>query len=235
MGSLMDAIKKAFKITRFELYGSGRTDAGVHALGQAAHLEINFEAKADVLRKMLNDNLPATINVLKVQPVESKFHARYSAVARSYIYHISTRRTAFGKKYTYWVKDKLDLNSMKRACKLFEGMHDFKSYGTAEDEEQSTKVKINKIEIYTEGDSVYIHIIGSHFLWKMIRRMVGVIIECGRGNLKESDITGFFTEYSDLPAKLTVPPSGLFLERVFYSDFDLTYRPKWPMVIADSD
>jgi len=234
MGTLMDACKKAVNSLKFELYGAGRTDAGVHALGQVAHLDLNLDAKAEIIKIKFNDNLPATINILKVQPVEPKFHARYDAIARSYIYHIAARRTAFGKRYAYWIKDNLNFSAMQNVCKTFDGMHDFKSFGSAEDEQQPTKVEIRKVKIYEEGASIYIHIIGSHFLWKMVRRMVGVIIECGRENLNNNDIINFLSHYSDIPAKLTVPPSGLYLEKVFYSAVPDNYQPSWPMIISDS-
>lgn len=233
MGTLMDACKKVFETTKFELYGAGRTDAGVHALGQVAHLDINTSLKPDKIRMSLNDNLPATINIKSVKAVEPKFHARYDAQARSYVYHISTRRTAFGKKYAYWIKDNLRVSEMQKAASLFEGMHDFKSFGSAEDESQSTKVEILHVSVHQQGASILIHIVGSHFLWKMVRRMVGVLIECGRGNMNEKDIKQLLEKYSDRPAKLTVPPSGLFLERVYYQIVPETFEPVWPMVISE--
>jgi tRNA pseudouridine38-40 synthase len=231
MGTLMNACQKVFETSKFELYGAGRTDAGVHALGQIAHLEVNTGLRQDALRMKLNDNLPATINIKNVRAVDSKFHARYDAKARSYVYHISTRRTAFGKKYSYWIKDKLDVKAMQKASGIFEGMHDFKSFGSAEDEGQSTKVEIIHVAVHQKEASILVHIVGSHFLWKMVRRMVGVLIECGRGNLNENDIKKILEKYSDVPAKLTVPPSGLFLEKVYYQNVPETFEPIWPMVI----
>jgi tRNA pseudouridine38-40 synthase len=233
MGALMDACKNALNQTKFELYGAGRTDAGVHALKQVAHLDISTTLPAHVMRMNLNDNLPATINILEVSSVPSKFHARFDAKARSYIYHISTRRTAFGKKYAYWIKDSLDSDLMDKSGKLFEGIHDFSSFGSNEDEKQSTKVNIYKVSVINSGASIYIHILGSHFLWKMVRRMVGVLIECGRGNMSNREISMFLNSQSDIPAKLTVPPAGLFLENVFYSEIPKNYCPVLPMIIPE--
>jgi tRNA pseudouridine38-40 synthase len=233
MGVLQDACKKALNTNTFELYGAGRTDAGVHALKQTAHLECNTKLSPANLRMSLNDNLPATVTVRDVMQVHPKFHARYDAVARSYVYHIATRRTAFGKKYAYWIKDKLNVAAMAEAARVFSGSHDFSSFGTNEDEKLSTKVSIYSVSVEQQGASIMINIIGSHFLWKMVRRMVGVLIECGRGNMSSRDIQKFLKTYSDIPAKLTVPPAGLFLENVFYDEIPDNYKPVWPMVVDE--
>lgn len=232
MGVLSDAIKKVFETSKFEIYGSGRTDAGVHALGQVAHLDVQTRLNPETIKIKLNENLPATVNVKNITTVNSNFHARYDAVARSYIYHIAARRTAFGKKYAYWVRDKLNTEAMNIAAVLFTGMHDFRSFGSAEEEGQSTKVQIIQLRVVQYESSIYIHIVGSHFLWKMVRRIAGVIIECGRNKLTKSDIQRFLDNYSDIPAKLTVPPAGLFLEKVFYTEVPNSYEPVLPMIIG---
>lgn len=101
-----------------DIQGAGRTDAGVHALAQVAHLEISHKIDPDVLRINLNDNLPASINVLRVENASPRFHARHHALGRSYLYLIARRRTAFGKRYVWWVKDRLDFTRMEN-CKPF--------------------------------------------------------------------------------------------------------------------
>jgi tRNA pseudouridine38-40 synthase len=233
MGVLMEACKSAFETDEFELYGAGRTDAGVHALAQVAHLDIKTSMRPDKMRMRLNDALPATINIRWFEPVSPGFHARHNAKARSYVYHIATRRTAFGKKYAYWIKDILDIDAMNSSAKLFEGMHDFRSFGSSEDKEASTKVQIYRINVQKQGASILIHIIGSHFLWKMVRRITGVLIECGRGNLKPEEVLQLLITQSDIPAKLTVPPSGLFLERIFYDEVPEKAEPVWPMILQE--
>jgi tRNA pseudouridine38-40 synthase len=89
------------------------------------------------------------------------------------------------------------------------------------------------VTVEKKGASILIHIVGSHFLWKMVRRMVGVLIECGRGNMNSADIKKLLETKSDLPAKLTVPPSGLFLENVYYEKEPDSFNPQWPMVISE--
>lgn len=229
----------------FELYGSGRTDAGVHAAGQVAHLDVATNLPAASLVGRINDELPADINVLSAALVPHRFHARHSALARRYVYQIARRRTAFAKPYVWWVKDPVDVAAMRTAAAAFVGMKDFQSFaaedhthddGTApgraprrgehdrrddrdrpaEPRERSTLVLIDRLDIEVHGDLLVVVIQGSHFLWKMVRRVVGVLTEIGRGGLTPSAAQTLLTSRSDVPARLTAPASGLFLERVFY-------------------
>ncbi len=200
----------------FELRGAGRTDAGVHALGQVAHLDLNTRLTPEALRFALNDNLPADIHVLAVERVPREFHARHAAVARSYLYQIARRRTALAKPFVWWIKDALALTAMREAAAEVVGFHDFRSFTDVDPEKASTRVEVQRLEIAEEGALVLIRIEASHFLWKMVRRVVGVLAEVGRGKLGARDVRAFLEARSDVPARYTAPPSGLFLERVFY-------------------
>jgi tRNA pseudouridine38-40 synthase len=162
---------------------------------------------------------------VNVEPAASNFHARHDAVARSYVYQISTRRTAFGKKFVWWIKDQLDPEIMNEAAKLFVGLKDFRNFTDSEQEQGSTKTEIIKSEITVVGDIILFHIIGSHFLWKQVRRLTGVLVETGRGKLSVADVASFFKGVTDVPAKLTSPPSGLFLENVYYSREEIKSDP----------
>jgi tRNA pseudouridine38-40 synthase len=215
-GALHDAVREAAKRPDFESYGAGRTDAGVHALQQVAHLDLETRLPPATLRRMLNDELPADVNLLRVEKVARQFHARHSALARSYLYQIARRRTAFGKPFVWWVKDPLEFKALAAAARVFEGMHDFRSYSDKDAREGDTRVKIERVELAEAGDLILIRVLGSHFLWKMVRRLVGVIVEAGRGGLTSKDAERFLREPSEVPATLTAPPSGLFLERVLY-------------------
>ncbi len=215
-GEIQAAVARATGITEFELYGAGRTDAGVHALCQVAHLDLNTSLAPDILRLRLNDELPSDIHVLALEPSHPRFHARHHAVARSYLYQISRRRTAFGKKMLWWVKEDLDLERMRRTASLFVGMKNCQSFSADDPEEKSTKVLIDRVQLRETGDLILIRVEGSHFLWKMVRRIVGVIAEAGKGKLSLEAAARFLTEKSDEPARLAAPPFGLFLERVYY-------------------
>ncbi len=215
-GEIAAAVRLVSGRTDFELYGSGRTDAGVHALGQVAHLDLETKLAPVPLLHELNDRLPADIHILSAEKVPRAFHARHDAVSRSYLYQISRRRTAFAKPFVWWIKDPLDVARMRQAAPHFEGMNDFRSFTDADPEEKSTRVLLEGIEIAEEGALILIRIRGSHFLWKMVRRIVGVLAEVGRGAIVPRDVARLFAEDSGVPARLTAPPSGLFLERVFY-------------------
>ncbi|MDP2036887.1 MAG: tRNA pseudouridine(38-40) synthase TruA, partial [Ignavibacteria bacterium] len=215
-GKLLEVAEKIFKGERVDVQGSGRTDAGVHAICQIAHLEANTMLAPEIIRMKLNDELPADINVLEVEKTHPKFHARHDAKTRSYIYQISTRRTAFGKPYVWWIKDKLDFEKMSKAAKQYVGMHNYISFADKDETEKSTKVLIEDVQLKREGDLILIRVVGSHFLWKQVRRMVGVLVEVGRGNMNEGKIKQFLERETNEPAKFTAPPSGLFLEQIVY-------------------
>jgi tRNA pseudouridine38-40 synthase len=223
-GELLDACRDFFTTGEIDLFGAGRTDGGVHALGQVAHLGVETVISPLRIKYGLNDRLPPDICVINVEEAHPKFHARYDANARSYIYQISRRRTAFGKKFVWWIKDQLDIESMNEAAKNFPGMKDYRYFTDEEGEQTSTKVEVFHATVNDFGDMLVFHVVGSHFLWKQVRRMTGVLVEVGRGKLSPSDVASFFRIRTDIPAKLTAPPSGLFLERVYYKNEEIDYK-----------
>jgi tRNA pseudouridine38-40 synthase len=217
-GEIDRAVRSVTARVDFELYGSGRTDAGVHALAQVAHLDVSTSMPADSLIRRLNDELPADINILAAAVVPHRFHARHDAVARRYLYQIARRRTAFAKPYVWWVKEPLDLDRMRDAARAFVGFRDFQSFTASEGDEvrDSTLVLVDRLDVVEDHDLVLVGIAGSHFLWKMVRRIVGVLVEIGRGNLDPAAAATFLVTSSAAPARLTAPASGLFLDRVWY-------------------
>jgi tRNA pseudouridine38-40 synthase len=217
-GEILDACRELFGLHEIDLFGAGRTDSGVHAIAQIAHLGVDTDLSELKIKYGINDRLPADICVKNVEKVNPDFHARHDATARSYIYQISRRRTAFGKKYVWWIKDSLDVNLMSEAAKHFTGLKNFMSFTDDNQEQSSTKVEILHAAVNDFGDTMVFHVIGSHFLWKQVRRMTGVLVEVGRGNISPDEIPGFLKIKSDIPAKYTAPPSGLFLERVYYNE-----------------
>jgi tRNA pseudouridine38-40 synthase len=219
-GEVERALREVTARNDFELYASGRTDAGVHAAGQVAHLDVATNLPADTLRHRINDELPSDINILAADVVPHRFHARHDAVARRYVYQVSRRRTAFSKAFVWWVKDPLDIGRMQAAAARFVGKRDFGSFAerdrASSPRERSTIVAIDRVDVVEDGDLVLVTVEGSHFLWKMVRRLVGVIVEVGRGRLEVDGAAALLTSGPELPARLTAPASGLFLARVFY-------------------
>lgn len=230
-----------------EIGGSGRTDAGVHAIAQIAHIKFprwgaSSAAIRDRISKLnlqeiiygLNDRLPADINVLAVEDASPNFHARHDATSRSYFYQISTRRTAFGKKQVWWIKDKLNVQAMADAAEFIVGRHDFSAFSERDVRrvDESTIVVVHEAQIIVEDHLIIFRISASHFLWKMVRRLVGSLVEVGRGivsveefgqaiekpqaKVKAESSAKLLAKSALDPARVTAPPSGLFLENVTY-------------------
>lgn len=173
------------------------------------------------------DELPADVTILSLVRAPQRFHARHDAVARSYLYQISTRRTAFAKPYVWWVRESLRVERMRDVANVFTGLHDFRSFTAADPGESPTNVSIEHVELAAHGPLLLVRIRGSHFLWRMVRRLVGVMVAVGRGELGALDVARMLETQSDIPAPLTAPASGLFLERVHYpgDDGDAPIRP----------
>jgi len=205
------------------LDAAGRTDAGVHALAQVARIKAKRNMNPDQLAAALNHELPKDINILQVTIVPPQFHPRHDAKLRSYLYQIALRRTAFAKRYVWWIQEPLNFDSMRNAATLFVGRHDFERFADKRSEEKSTIVVTEGIEMRTEGDLFLIRISASHFLWKMVRRLVGCLVQIGLNKISEDHLAALLAP-QPLPRKFrsfsvaahTAPSSGLFLESVLY-------------------
>jgi tRNA pseudouridine38-40 synthase len=237
-GEIARAVREATARSDFELYGSGRTDAGVHALAQVAHLEIYTNLAPELLRRKINDDLPADIHVRSIARVGHRFHARHDAISRSYLYQISRRRTAFAKPYVWWIREPLDVAAMRGAAAAFAGRKDFARFADDDPEEKSTVVQLERIDIVESGALVLIRVQGSHFLWKMVRRIVGVLAAVGRGELGPGEAGAFLEPPPSAakgvqPAALSAPAAGLFLEHVRYNG-EPGPGPIHPMIAIDA-
>lgn len=212
-----------------ELGGAGRTDAGVHALRQVAHLRLREAIDPGQLLTAVNQRLPSDVNLLALSPAGNRFHARHDATARSYVYQIAQRRTAFAKRFVWWVEQPLDVAAMARAWSSLVGRSDFAGFCEQPEAQQSTVVVVESAELAAIGDLLVLRISASHFLWKMVRRLVGTVVALGRGELSPGELAAL-RDGTIHPAALrptqrglprgpavwTAPPSGLFLERVLY-------------------
>ncbi|MDP9121700.1 MAG: tRNA pseudouridine(38-40) synthase TruA [Acidobacteriota bacterium] len=219
-GELRQAIEEVAGPAQ-ELGGSGRTDAGVHALAQTAHLRLPRVVKPEAFRTAVNDLLPPDIHLLAVCAAPPAFHARHSALSRSYLYQVSRRRTAFAKRFVWWVKRPLDLGRMEEAAALFSGRHDFRLFCERPAEQTSTLVVVESVTVVTAGSLLLVRLVASHFLWKMVRRLVGSLVQVAAGELDRPALEALLAGRTPapgrgLPAEWTAPPSGLFLERVLY-------------------
>ena len=216
--------------TAVEIQGAGRTDAGVHARAQVAHLRVRSKSGGrqrippaySILRE-LNDRLPADICIIDVAEAEETFHARHDAVSRTYLYQISTRRTAFFKRYVWWVKEPLNAAAMSEAAGMLVGRHDFSCFRApdASRPDESPIVVVESATIEVEGDLILFRITASHYLWRMVRRLVGVLVKIGKGEVTMEAFGRLLAGQADPSmdvAAWTAPASGLFLESVVYPD-----------------
>ena len=201
-----------------ELGGSGRTDAGVHALAQVAHLRLPRRIDPERLRRDLNERLPPDVHVLAAAGAPERFHARHDAVSRSYLYQLAQRRTAFHKRFVWWVRRPLDVEAMRAAAALCQGRHDFRLFCERPHEQGSTLVEVESLTVAPAEGLVLVRVVASHFLWKMVRRLVGALARVGWGEADRSTIERLLAGdgAAGSPAEWTAPPSGLFLERVLY-------------------
>jgi tRNA pseudouridine38-40 synthase len=222
MGELRKAAEASLG-SGVELQGAGRTDAGVHALAQVAHMRaaVKRPKPPETLRREINDKLPADMVLLELEPVQARFHARHDAVSRTYMYQISRRKTAFAKRYVWWVKEELDVARMSAAAELLMGRHDFVCFRALDQSKpgESTVVVVENAGIETHDHMVVFRIEASHFLWRMVRRIVGVLVRLGRGEITPAEFRQLIEGRADPRldvAAWTAPASGLFLEEVRY-------------------
>lgn len=203
-----------------DLIGSGRTDAGVHAIGQVANFHIDATKKTDSeLIEQINSQLPNDIAVIDIEKVDGRFHARYNAVSKTYRYRIHTSNIAnvFERRYAYYYLDKkLDVQKMREAAALMEGTHDFKSFCSNKHMKKSSVRTVTKIEITQDDSEIVIDYTGDGFLQNMIRIMTGTLIEVGNGSRDVNDITGILEGEKRELAGYTAPPQGLCLMKVEY-------------------
>lgn len=232
MGDLRRAAEEVFG-AEVELQGSGRTDAGVHAAGQVAHLRVRTRVSrpTTLLEAELNERLPADIAVLEMAEADNRFHARHDAVTRSYVYQISTRKSAFSKKYVWWVKEPLNVELMAEAAAKLGGRHDFRCFRALDPSkpDESTVVVVEKAEVERQDHLVLFRIEASHFLWRMVRRLAGVLVRLGRGQMTMADFDSLLRGESDAKldvAAWTAPAAGLFLEEVRYREVAVAKRKK---------
>lgn len=213
-----------------DLGGAGRTDAGVHATAQVVHLRTRKPIEPLVLTRKVNDLLPHDIAIVHASRAPENFHARHDAVSRVYLYQIATRRTAFGKPFVWWVKDRLDVGAMETAAALVAGRHDFGAFTDKRlPQEDSRIVVVEQCELAVRGDLIVVRIAASHFLWKMVRKVVAALVEVGRHTMSPNDFEAMLVDPRAPLFQPTAPPSGLFLEAVVYEN-EVFDRPLEPIV-----
>lgn len=217
---IQGTIEKAiFDITREEvkITGSGRTDAGVHALGQVANFKTNSQIPVDRIPNALNAKLPKDISIVKAEEVDEDFHSRYSAKKKTYRYQIynSLYRSPIYADISYPVKYDLDIDKMKKEAKSLIGTYDFKGFMSSGSSVIDTVRTIYNIEVSKSEDLIIIEIEGNGFLYNMVRIIAGTLVDIGRGRITEKMST-IIESKSRSMAGHTAPAHGLFLKKVDY-------------------
>lgn len=214
-GILLDVLRELTGEREIDLQGAGRTDAGVHALGQVASLRCPRRIHPTEALRALDRLLPQDLAVRRLDPAPPGFHARHDAVSRAYRYQISTRRSAFGKRFTWWIPERLDPAAMHAAALLFVGRHDFAALARRSAAAESTLVEVESCTVVVAGEVVLVRVVASHFLWNQVRRMVGALVTVGRGEAPPAAVRAWLGGAAPPPA-LSAPAAGLFLEAVLY-------------------
>ncbi|WP_407856332.1 tRNA pseudouridine(38-40) synthase TruA [Enterococcus hailinensis] len=203
---------------KIEIIGSGRTDAGTHALGQVANFKTNSEMSLNDMLSFFNRYLPSDIVVKKVEEMPERFHARYNVKGKQYSYYVWNNPipTAFERYHSFYFPQKLDIAKMNEACEKLEGTHDFIGFSALKKSKKSTTRTIDSITIEQEGNMLHFTFVGNGFLHKMVRILMGTILEIGAGKLPVTIIDEVLEQKVREAAGETAPAQGLFLDEVYY-------------------
>lgn len=216
-GKLEDVLEKLAGVP-VEVRGAGRTDAGVHALGQTADFYIPDPISPPEVKSYLNRYLPEDIRILKAGQAGKRFHSRLNAVSKTYRYVIETgeKKDVFQRKYVYGLGKRPDVEAMKQGASFLTGERDFKSFCANKKMKKSTVRTVYSIDIREEGSRIILTFRGNGFLYHMVRIMTGTLIEVGLGKRPPEDIKRILAAANREEAGFTAPAEGLFLVKVDY-------------------
>ncbi len=210
---------EAFSSEKVTVFGAGRTDAGVHALGQVAHFDLVRETPAHTVREALNHYLrPVAAVILDAAPVDDDFHARFSAIGRRYLYRITNRRSplAIGRGLSWRVAVPLDAAAMHDAAQVLVGHHDFTSFRATVCQAKSAEKTIDRLDVERDGDEILIHVEARSFLHHQVRNIVGTLKWVGEGKWGRRDVEKALAARRRAAAGETAPAEGLYLVAVRY-------------------
>jgi len=202
-----------------ELNASGRTDSGVHSLGQVANFKTNSKISIEKMAIAINSRLKKSIVIKKAEEVEENFHSRLNCKEKTYRYVInnSFEGTAIYRNLECHIPVKLNVEKMKEAAQYFEGEHDFKAFKASGTSSKSSVRKIFKAQVYQNGERIYIELTGNGFLYNMVRIIAGTLVDVGMGKILPEDIEKIIQEGKRENAGKTMPPQGLYLVEVKYN------------------
>ncbi len=201
-----------------ELIASGRTDAGVHSLGQTANFKIENEMPIEKIPLAINSKLKKSIRVKSAEEVDERFHSRYNCKGKKYRYVINNApiESALYRDLELHISQKLDIKKMKEAIKHFLGKHDFAAFKASGTSSKDSVREIYKAEIIEDGERIKIELTGSGFLYNMVRIISGTLLDVGLGKLEVEEISKIIESKDRNNAGITLPPQGLYLVEVYY-------------------
>ena len=201
-----------------ELNASGRTDAGVHALGQVANFKTNSKIPIEKFAIAINSRLKKSIVIKKAEEVDERFHSRLNCKKKTYRYIInnSEEGSAIYRNLETHIPQRLDVSKMEQAIKYFEGEHDFRAFKASGTSSKSSVRTIYEAKLYKIDEKIFIELTGNGFLYNMVRIIVGTLVDVGMGKIKPEDIPQIINEGKRENAGKTLPPNGLYLLNVMY-------------------
>ncbi|MBF8808627.1 MAG: tRNA pseudouridine(38-40) synthase TruA [Enterococcus lacertideformus] len=214
----IEAILSQMTGKTIEITGSGRTDSGTHARGQVANFKTKSQMSTNEILVFLNRYLPRDIIIKHVEEMPERFHARYNATGKKYSYYVwnDPIPSVFERNHSFHFPQALDIDKMEKACQKLTGIHDFIGFSALKKSKKTTVRTIQEITIRQEGKMLHFTFIGNGFLYKMVRIMMGTILDIGIGKLSLSAIDEIFENKMRQNAGETVPAQGLFLDEVYY-------------------
>lgn len=218
-GNLEKVISELTK-EKIEIIGSGRTDAGVHAIGQVANFKTNSKIPIEKFPIAINSRIKNSIRIKGAEEVDERFHSRYNCKKKTYLYVIDNSKygSAIYRNLEYHFKEKLNVEKMNEAAQNFVGEHDFKAFKSSGTSSKSSVRTIYKAKVWKDENSekIYIELTGNGFLYNMVRIISGTLIEVGLGNINPEDILKIINSKNRQNAGKTLPPQGLYLKSVEY-------------------
>ena len=217
-GEIERAIAEITKEDNIELNASGRTDAGVHALGQVANFKTNCNIPVEKIPVAINTKVKKSIIIKSAEEMPERFHSRYNCKQKTYRYVINNSEygSAIYRNQECHIPQKLDIHEMRKAIKYFEGEHDFKGFKASGTSSKNSVRKIFKTDIYSDNDRIYIELTGSGFLYNMVRIISGTLVDVGLGKIKAEEIPDIILSGDRQRGGKTLPPQGLYLLKVEY-------------------
>ncbi|WP_010652064.1 tRNA pseudouridine(38-40) synthase TruA [Oceanobacillus massiliensis] len=218
-GVLESVLKEMHKGAEIRLQASGRTDTGVHAIGQVIHFDSPFDIPEKNWKRALNTLLPDDIYIQEVTKVSDEFHARYSVKEKEYHYYVwnAEEPDIFKRNYSFYFPYQLDIDKMLEACRYLEGTHDFTTFSSAKSTIKGEKIRtLFHASCKKQGNEVEFIFRGSGFLYNMVRIMVSVLLDVGQGRRKPTDIIDLLAKKDRQLAGKTISPQGLYLWNVKY-------------------